>query len=277
MTCSCRPICTTAAGTPSCAVAMRPAAGRLARGHRGDGMDRDVEHDERAGHEEQIGLVDQRADVQARSEHDEEERDEEAFRDAADLCRQTLGSSERGHDEPHGEPAEEHAGAALLRDPRQAEEHGQREAQIQRPTASLGALSQPMDPGQRAQRSGDEEDDQRARGDQETAGGGVGGPAGLEHEGNGEDRCHVGDGDLGHHDHRLWAVEPSLLEGRQDDGRRAGGEKDGIDGDVARPRELGHDQAAQRRSEPGHGRRQRAPPKAAAQAPRHAAGRACRR
>ena len=105
-----------------------------------------------------------------------------------------------------------------------------------------------------------------AAGDQEAADDGVGGPAGLEHEGNGEDRCHIGDGDLGDHDHRLRAVEPSLLERRQDDGRRAGGEKDGVDGDMAGPRELGHDQATQRRGDRGHGRRQRAASEAAAQA-----------
>ena len=33
------------------------------------------------------------------------------------------------------------------------------------------------------------------------------GPSGLEHEGNGEDRGHVGDRDLGDHNQRLWAVE----------------------------------------------------------------------
>jgi hypothetical protein len=69
-----------------------------------------------------IGLVDQCADIQTRAEHDEEEWDEGAFRDAADLRRQTLRSSDRGHDESHAKSAEEHAGAALLRDPGQTEE-----------------------------------------------------------------------------------------------------------------------------------------------------------
>ena len=113
----------------------------LARGQRGESMDDEIERDEREGHQEQVGVVDQRADVQTRAEHDEEQGDEKAFGDPADLSRQTLRSSDRGHDEPHGESPEEHAGAALLRDPSQSEEHRQCKTQIQRPTASLGALS----------------------------------------------------------------------------------------------------------------------------------------
>jgi hypothetical protein len=116
-------------------------------------------------------------------------------------------------------------------------------------------------------RSSDEEDDEGAPCDEEAPEDGVGGPARLEHERDREDRCHIGDGDLGDHDHRLWAVEPSLLEGRQDDGRRAGGQKDGVDGDMARAGDLGDHQAAERRDQPGHRRRERAPGEAAAQAP----------
>ena len=231
---------------------------RLSRGQRGEGVDDEIEHDERGGHEQQIGVVDQRADVQTRAEHDEEERDEEALRDAADLSRQALRSSDRGHDEAHAESAEEHAGPALLRDPRQTEEHGQRETQIQRPAASLGALAQTVNPGARAQRAGDEEDDQRTRGDEQAAECGVGGPAGLEHERNGEDRCHVGDRDLRDDDQRLWAVELSFLQRRQHDRRRARGQKDAVHGGMAGPGELGRDQATERRGDRGHARRQRA-------------------
>ena len=95
-------------------------------------------------------------------------------------------------------------------------------------------------------------------GDEQAASSGVGGPAGLEHERNGEDRCHVGDRDLGDHDQRLWAVELSFLQHRQHDRRRARGQKDGIHGDMAGPRQLGHDQATERRSDRDHARRQRA-------------------
>ena len=77
-----------------------PCWQRLVRGERGAGMNGDVEHDERSGDEEQVGVVGQRAHVQARAENDEEEGDEEAFRDAADLSRQSLRSADCGHDEP---------------------------------------------------------------------------------------------------------------------------------------------------------------------------------
>ena len=91
------------------------------------------------------------------------------------------------------------------------------------------------DPGARAQRSGEEEDDQGARGDKQAANRGVGGLAGLEHEGNGEDRCHVGDRNLGDYDQRLWAVELSFLQHRQHDRRGARGQQNGIDGDMTGP------------------------------------------
>ena len=96
---------------------------------------------------------------------------------------------------------------------------------------------------------------------------GVGSSAGLEHEGNGEDRCHVGDRDLRDHDQRLWAVELSFLQRRQHDRRRARGQQDGIHGDMAGPGQLGDDQAAKRRRDRGHARRQRAPSEGAAQTP----------
>jgi hypothetical protein len=118
----------------------------LARGQRGESVNDDVQHDERDGHDEQIGVVDERPHVQPRAEDDEEERDEEAFGDAADLRRQPLRPPDRGHHQPHAESAEEHAGAALLRDPCQAEQHSQRETQVQRPTPLLGALSQLVNP-----------------------------------------------------------------------------------------------------------------------------------
>ena len=124
-----------------------------------------------------------------------------------------------------------------------------------------------MNPGTRAQRSGDEEDDQGAPGDEQAADSGVGGPAGLEHERNGEDRCHVGDRDLGDHHQCLWAVELSFLQRRQHDRRRARGQNDGVHGDMAGPRQLGHDHATERRSDRGHARRQRARSEGAAQTP----------
>jgi hypothetical protein len=85
--------------------------------------DSPAEHDERSGDEEQVGVVGQRAHVQARAENDEEEGDEEAFCDPADLSRQSLRSADCGHDEPHGESGEEHARTALPRDPCQTKEH----------------------------------------------------------------------------------------------------------------------------------------------------------
>jgi hypothetical protein len=51
----------------------------LARGQRGESVDDYIEHGERGGHEEQIGVLDQRPDVQAGAEYDEEEWDEEAL------------------------------------------------------------------------------------------------------------------------------------------------------------------------------------------------------
>ena len=113
----------------------------LARGQGRGGVDDEIENDERGSHQQQIGVVEQRAKVQSGAKHDEEERDKEAFCDAADLSRQTLRSSDRGHDEPNAKSGQEHAGAALLRDPSQTKEHGQRETQVERPTALVGALT----------------------------------------------------------------------------------------------------------------------------------------
>jgi hypothetical protein len=82
-----------------------------------------------------------------------------------------------------------------------------------------------VNPAAQAQRSGNEEDDQGAPGDEQTATSGVGRLAGLEHERNGEDRCHVGHRDLGDQDQRLWAHQFSFVQHRHNR-RRARGEKD---------------------------------------------------
>ena len=104
---------------------MRPADRGAARGQRGERVDDEIEHDQRSGDQEQIDVVEERANVQMRAKHDEEERDEETFRDTADLRRQTLRSSDPSHDEPHAESSEQHAGSGLLRLPSQSEEHRQ--------------------------------------------------------------------------------------------------------------------------------------------------------
>ena len=98
-----------------------------------------------------------------------------------------------------------------------------------------------MHPASLAQRSADDEDDQDAPGDEQAANGGVGGPAGLEHEGNGEDRCHVGDSDLSDHDQSVRAVELSFLQHRYHDRRRARRQQDGVHGNMGGSRQLGDD------------------------------------
>ena len=114
----------TAAGTPRWAVAMRPATPANADDCGEDVIAR-LSTTSPAVTEQQAGVVEQRSDVQARAEHDEEERDKEAFRDAADLSRQAPRPSDRSHHEPYAESGQEHAGAALLSDPSQTEQNGQ--------------------------------------------------------------------------------------------------------------------------------------------------------
>jgi hypothetical protein len=84
---------------------------------------------------------------------------------------------------------------------------------------------------------------------------------------DGEDRRHVGDRDLGDDDECLRTVELSLLQRRQHDRRRARGQEDAVHGGVSGPRQLGHDQARERRSERGHARCKSAPSEGRAQTP----------
>ena len=71
------PSVTTAAGTPSCAVATSAAGTRWRAQSGGEQVDGDVQPDERDGETQDRRVLDQRIELQAGAEDDEEQRDEE--------------------------------------------------------------------------------------------------------------------------------------------------------------------------------------------------------
>ena len=197
---------------------------------------------------------------------------------AADLGEQPLGRTERGHEQAGAEPRDEHAGAALLRDPGQREEDEQGEAQVQRPAAFLRALAQAAastPAGRPSERRGRRRRHRRRRTRPPSAAWAT--PPGLEHQRDREDRDDVGDRDLPDHRQRLRAGQARLGDHRQHRGGRARAEDDGVDRGVAGAGERRRGQASERRQQQHDARGDRAAAQRGGQRAGRAAGRARRR
>jgi hypothetical protein len=227
-------------------------------------MDEDIERHQGRGKCQHRGFAGEAREVQPRAEDHEVERDEEAFGNAAYLRREPFRTADQSHRDARAEARDEDAGAALLGDPGQHEQHQQRQAQIERPVTLLGEPADVANPVVRADRPCR---CQRQRGRtryQRCAQRGVRDPSGLEHDRDREDRDHIGDRHLCDHGHRGAALHAQFLECGQQHGGRAGGEHERIDRSVSGPgdrrseqsrgqRQQAHDQR-QQRAAPGRGR-----------------------
>jgi hypothetical protein len=129
-----------------------------------------------------------------------------------------FGRTERGHEQTGAESRDQHAGPALLGDPRQREQDQEGEAQIERPPALLRALAKAMGPALWVDPVSHHVHRDGAGGHERTALGRVEHPVGLEHQRDRQDRDDIGDRDLPDHDQRLPAGEASLRDHREDRG-----------------------------------------------------------
>jgi len=102
------------------------------------------------GGDAEIGLADERTDVKTRPKHDEEQWGQGSLPRRPGPAPTGASAADRGHDESEGEPTEQHAGSALLRDSRQTEEHRQRDTQ---PAPNRVASSAFADGGSRGGRA----------------------------------------------------------------------------------------------------------------------------
>lgn len=142
------------------------------------------------------------------------------------------------------EARDKQARAASLGDPSEAEQYDQRQAQVERPSASLALASEGQDGRQATHQTGREKDRDHAGRDQDSAPSDSAGVPRTQHERNSQRRDHVRDRYLSDHRQHRIALQSPLLGHGKDHGRRTRGEQDGVDRRVP-------DATDQRDEEPG--------------------------
>ena len=166
----------------------------------------------------------ERAEIDAAPEHDEEQRDEEAFAQPDQLIGDATGLAERRHHHAGREARDQHARVEALGDPGEREQHEQRDAAGRAPSRDGATRARkcpdrlpprrprrPTNPTAAARRNDEHGADRRPC--RHSA---------RQHERNGDDGRDVGDRHPRHRDEQCFAADsqPSSMIG-QHDRRRA--------------------------------------------------------
>ena len=255
----CSPSEATAAGTPSCTVAASPAASGCLVSAAAARWSTTLKTTSSAAKAISEPCV-ERAHVDPRTEHDEEERDEEAVADAGHLAREPLGPLDGGDDETDREPGDQDARAGSQCQPGEAEQHDQRQAQVESPAPVPREVSDLVEPARRADDADPEVERDRAGCDCARTEQRAESVRRGERQRNRDDGRHVGDRHLRGDDQPLFPLEQvRLLEARDEHRGRPARENDGIHGSVREPGDLGRCDSRERGEDACDRRGDRAP------------------